>query len=93
MSEWRPIESAPKDGTKFLAFGLGHGNSVVAFQCREEPFPTQAIIWWGWIDDFDEVDVGGGLYKKVPKRFNEDWRGDVFGFKPTHWMPLPEPPK
>ena len=56
--EWQPIETAPKDGTVFLAF---------------------------WDKDGDTRYV-------CAKRGR---RGGPIGLQrpPTHWMPLPEPPK
>ena len=68
MSEWQPIETAPKDGSRFLAFHDGH------------------VDFWHWQDFKD-----GG---KAPV----GWRNFVYvypdgGNIPSHWMPLPEPPK
>lgn len=56
--KWRPIKTAPKDGTDLL---LGFSNG-------------------------DDVTVGS---------FDGDEWFDQHSFwlKPTHWMPLPEPPK
>lgn len=55
MSEWQPIETAPKDGTWFLAY--------------EADVPMYTAHWDedGWYD--------------------LEWK-----CRPTHWMPLPEPP-
>lgn len=76
MSEWQPIETAPKDGTLFLA----------------------ALV-------FDSDGQDGGL---MIIRWRDDWRawtthpvslrlsdtGDEDDDRsPTHWMPLPEPPR
>lgn len=37
MSEWQPIETAPKDGTDILAWGpFGHGHLVVSFDDKAE---------------------------------------------------------
>lgn len=58
MSEWQPIETAPKDGRSFL----------VGVEDRE--FIDRAFF----IMD-DQLIIIGGRYK------------------PTHWMPLPDPPK
>lgn len=72
MSEWQPIETAPKDGTDILlgyyptwpGLDLGKGSCEVAF-------------WHG---------------------IKNTWCGRVLlnadgHFSPTHWMPLPPPPK
>lgn len=60
MSEWRPIETAPKDGSDILVF---HPES------RE-----QFVVFWQerrW-------------YFSPNGALKDD---------PSHWMPLPEPPK
>lgn len=71
MSEWRTMESVPKDGTLILAYasldGLERRRShmFVLFWCIKDPWVA------GW-----EI-YGGGF---AP-------------FEPTHWQPLPQPPK
>jgi len=64
--EWQPIETAPKDGTEFLA--------------------------WYPPDDGDDGFFDIADWIEMPKFVNADsWtRG---GLDPTHWMPLPEPPR
>lgn len=37
---------------------------------------------------------GGGAYNHSAKHYDRDWAdGGNYGFKPTHWMPLPAAPK
>jgi hypothetical protein len=65
MDDWKPIETAPKDGTRVLGFA-GSGSKAIAI-----------VSWWNatnfaagvWVNDRDQL------------------------FGPTHWMPLPAPPK
>jgi hypothetical protein len=62
---WRPIETAPMDGTEIL----------------------------GWCGDY--VDI---CYMVDHYSYGEVWRTakceDFGGYEtPTHWMPLPDPPK
>ena len=60
MSEWQPIETAPKDGTHIILTG----DDIVAED-----------YWMKWrVDD------------------TESWAHFQY-VKPTHWMPLPTPPK
>lgn len=66
MSEWQPIETAPKDGTPII----GAIRGSVAYVCW---FQEDAWVFW-------ESDGRPNL----PVRM---------AFSPTHWMPLPEPPK
>lgn len=67
MSEWQPIETAPKDGTPILV-ACPYSSGVAVENVR-------------WIDR--------------PRA--RGWRfhnyGPALGVQPTHWMPLPEPPK
>lgn len=65
MSEWQPIETAPKDGEDFLALFLFDDGS----------FRYDVSRWC----DARELFTAG-------RPFEEDTQ-------PTHWMPLPEPPK
>jgi hypothetical protein len=62
MSDWQPIETAPKDG------------SVIC--CAE---------YWdgGWIFWPD-------YWRKYLEPYGEGFGGCR---RPTHWMPLPEPPR
>jgi hypothetical protein len=66
---WRPIETAPKDGTAVLLGGCSPG-------------PAIRIGWWG-----------NGRYLSRTRGWERDWTtGADYGFAPTHWMPLPDPP-
>ena len=68
LSAWRPIETAPRDGTNILLSNLGFG------LVDELPFTG----YW-------DASVNGFAMQHV---------GNLCGFaKPTHWMPLPTPPK
>lgn len=57
---WRPIDSAPKDGTWILA------------NCG---YPLPDVLCWGHYD--------------LP----DAWSDGERAYSPTHWMPIPEPPK
>jgi len=74
-----------------LTYGLGHGHDRGGYHINEKPWPMMALAHWGWHDDERDVPVGDGLFRKEPCRVLEFWRTQ-FGYKPTHWMPLPTPP-
>lgn len=74
MTEWQPIETAPKDGTpillarkEYIDIGLWDHTHI----CRQGAAPGS------WMSGFD----GSG-----PDGPEDD-------YWPTHWMPLPQPPK
>lgn len=75
--KWEPIETAPKDGTWVLLW-FPHRNLAIG-GC------------WDW--------AGEGDWEMGIQDWQE-WRTDDDvviqeepGLEPTHWMPLPEPPK
>lgn len=68
-TEWQPIETAPKDGTRILAIVAGRHPDT------GEPFIPDVVEW------------DGGRW------FSENWWDDNALYSPTHWMPLPNPPK
>ena len=81
MTEWQPIETAPRDGTDILlmsndAPGLPGG---VADKCWAGN--TAVAGWWG-----DERDGGQWICYMSMVQDPE------LHFEPTHWMPLPAPP-
>lgn len=59
MTEWQPIETAPKDD---LLLGYAEG--------------MMRLVMWE-----------NGAWVQVGATIEKGW------FEPTHWMPLPEPPK
>jgi hypothetical protein len=95
MGEWQPIETAPKDGTAFLAFGLGPKQvDASSIDTREKLVPGCRVMYWfeGW-DSEALVEESPGLFRKVPTKTGARLRGSSdWLFQPSHWMPLPDPP-
>lgn len=92
---WQPIETAPKDGTKILAFK--HHPKTYWVDMLIAPRDEIAVAWWHVTTTEDEVDAGDGLYRKVKRIVSERWiKGwDMhipMGMNPTHWIPLPAAP-
>lgn len=80
--EWQPIETAPKDGTVILFAAEG---KVVAgwFHNDFAPFP------WAFVDDVRESLTGCCDNELTGRVYTNGYPLGV----PTHWMPLPDPPK
>jgi len=69
MTEWQPIDTAPKDGTAILiwpAKSSFYGDDTISYIVR----------WQDWKGCW--IEASGEEYDT---------------FYPTHWMPLPAPPK
>lgn len=81
MSQWQPIETAPKDGTPILILDLDGESIEITEWC--EHFPLY---------DYEPV-KGTDLYRRINTQADRQgfWNGN--GHRATHWMPLPEPPK
>lgn len=87
-NKWQPIETAPKDGT-MIDLWLGDEEfprREVDCSFRE---PTDGEYWSRGTEFPEEHSPEEGLYNDEAGWF------DCFGNKlqPTHWMPLPQPPK
>jgi len=85
MSEWRTIESAPKDGTEVLVYRDGEYAVAV---WRNPYFDT--IEQAEWISLSAKGADGTRSCVRMEARF--PYEKVHFG-TPTHWMPLPEPPR
>lgn len=77
MTDWKPISTAPKDGTEILLCRRldADGQPIVG---KAFGIFCQVAAWWGeperWV-----------IYCSMV-------RDPSLHFEPTHWMPLPEPP-
>jgi len=84
---WRPIETAPKDGTCVLLGEYVYNNTWAGF--LPEPYDDDEDEWKTYFYQF----VGGWVENDYDKPC---WRAaeyHAFGHNPTHWMPLPAPPE
>lgn len=74
--DWRPIETAPKDGTEVLLYfekGFTEKGRWVDRETREYGKVTHRIEKWSW---------GSGVFGSLLGNEPE----------PTHWMPIPSGP-
>lgn len=76
--QWQPIETAPKDGTRFLVYAR-----IEPADRRFLPNHFYAVAWF---------ESGGQRHKPFLKAdFGAGHYGPKLD-EITHWMPLPEPP-
>jgi len=80
VSEWEPIETAPKDGTRILAWSAEHGQRETFMAKYQEGSPGYSI----WQRGDGPLNVGW--------EWSEPISGCSFKWKPTHWQPLPSAP-
>lgn len=76
MSDWLPIETAPKDGTQILVYSKEDGVMWVSWE-TEQVFLPGYKPEKKWCVPGSHQDEQGGAYTTS---------------NPTHWMPVPEPP-
>lgn len=81
MSDWQPIETAPKDGTYI----------IVARRGEDIGSAPMEITQFFEIKNYHYEQVEGDIYRKVEDEPYRSWNGN--GHRATHWMPLPDPPK
>lgn len=89
LTDWKPIETAPKDGTRILAYFPGNDDPELFFK------PMIAVASWRELSptvNWELVDEDQELWRRsitTPAFFESD---DSMVQNPTHWMPLPNPP-
>lgn len=105
MSEWQPIETAPKDTDILVYFD----HDADPYQDPEAPGKLTPYAAWAEGGDFldgagvcvakwhaqhwkVEDEYGSGFW--MPAWWFAKHNGDYeFAVNPTHWMPLPPPPE
>lgn len=92
MSDWQPIATAPKDGTRVKLLIPYSREKFTEEECIDYGHWDAEVehMWWG--DRHTDPN-----WKELRPIRKGCWRFDgddgAFDIQPTHWMPLPEPPK
>ena len=78
MSDWQPIETAPKDGTQIVL--------AIFFSTDNIELTEPGYQCGAWRDGKFQVEIGFALagVASLGVSFECPW---------THWMPLPTPPE
>lgn len=91
MSDWQPIETAPRDGALLLLYSKSR---IDRHYCSPEAANHFCIGYyagdyhdcWLTVETREEMWGMGGEYT------GPMYETDSLGCDPTHWMPLPNPP-
>jgi hypothetical protein len=76
--EWKPIDTAPKDGTWVL--GINNRRNCAVIIWKDDAVGMGGRRGAGWIHPFSTGEL------------STFWNGGC-GSVATHWMPLPPPPE
>lgn len=93
MSDWQPIETAPKDGTWILVFGnpmRHHGTSISIARWVEDEYQTMEVFKTEFDAEGHIVAEHRALVGKNRGYWSAEWDGVLLA---TRWMPLPESPQ
>lgn len=82
--EWQPIETAPKDGTKVDLWVITRG----CYENKDERIPDASWEDGGW----GTCETLQGTYGHWHFEYDGPAKKGHHCVKPTHWMPLPNPP-
>lgn len=87
MSEWQPIETAPRDGTPLIIIAAD-SEEPIAFVAHWAVHPSWNENEPAWL-----IGAKWARYNRLTPALSRAY-AELVGIicEPTHWMPLPEPP-
>ena len=84
LSGWRPIETAPKNGTLVLVYNTLNNGTITSINGK--------IAVARYSHQHDGLEESLWEYGTYYSENSKDNQG-AYLISATHWMPLPEPPK
>ena len=99
-NQWQPIETAPKDGSKFLMFITGMGYKKKNSDKKYRAKTIQKVLIANYSPQTNSFYGEDGDFTTIINEFNfkEEYKTEGIGYcgktniQATHWMPLPKPP-
>lgn len=83
---WRPIDTAPMNGTRVMLYGDGRVTVGSWIREREVMASTYHHTTGVYLGSFPSGDIEPAYWESHDGGFTEE-------HPPTHWMPLPQPPR
>jgi hypothetical protein len=94
MSDWQPIETAPKNGQILLAYYGFFLPVLITWVDRRATKKSETTGTWPFRKSkITERDESGWRVLILTRDLIYSVHGNFPPFQPTHWMPLPEPPE